>query len=275
MADHCNHNCGSCGASCGSRPSVSQTPEEAAPPPLSRVKRVIGIAGGKGGVGKSLVASMLAVSLRREGGEVAILDADITGPSIPGIFGLTGGVSASAAGLFPAVTETGIKVMSLDLVLERKTDPVLWRGPVAANIVRQFWSDVIWGEVDFMLADLPAGTGDVPLAVFQSLPLDGVILVASPQKLVSAVAAKAVNMARLMNVPVLGLVENYSYYQCPCCGERRVLFGAGEADPAAELELPLLARLPLRPELAELCDRGRIEEGSFPELAELTALLTR
>lgn len=222
----------------------------------SNVKRVIGVVSGKGGVGKSLVTSLLASGIRKTGRSSAILDADITGPSIPQIFGLHTMAASSDIGLHPVDTDGGIKVMSLNLLMENETDPVIWRGPVIAGVVTQFWSDVVWGDVDCMLVDMPPGTGDVPLTVFQSLPVDGIIVVTSPQELVGMVVSKAVNMANTMNVPILGIVENYSYFKCPDCGGEHALFG----ESRESFDTPVLDRLPIDPKLAEACDNGKLED---------------
>ena len=261
----CNHDCSNCSSKC-SKESLLAPANKA-----SNVKRVIGVVSGKGGVGKSLMTSMLAVTMNRRGYKTAILDADITGPSIPKSFGLKGGqVEGSDLGMFPAITKTGIEVMSLNLLVDEETKPVVWRGPVIAGTVKQFWSDVVWNEVDYMFVDMPPGTGDVPLTVFQSLPLDGIVIVTSPQELVSMIVEKAVNMAKLMNVPVLGLIENYSYLVCPDCGKVIKIYGESHVDALAEQHgTKVLAKLPIDPELASLCDKGVIElfEGDYIERA--------
>ncbi len=237
----------------------------------SKVKRVIGVVSGKGGVGKSLVTSMLAVTMQRRGYQAAILDADITGPSIPKSFGLkSGSVTGNELGMLPAQTKTGIEVMSLNLLVDEETKPVVWRGPVIAGTVKQFWSDVVWNDVDYMFVDMPPGTGDVPLTVFQSLPLDGIVIVTSPQELVSMIVEKAVNMAAMMDVMVLGLVENYSYIVCPDCGKVIRPYGESKIEElAAAHNTAVLAKLPIDPELASLCDKGVIElfEGDYLERA--------
>ena len=251
----CTHNCSTCSADCGSRDM--RVPANA----LSSVKRVIAVVSGKGGVGKSTVTSSLAVAMARKGRKVAILDADITGPSIPTAFGIHERATGTDAGIDPSLSAGGIKLMSLNLLSANETDPVIWRGPVIAGVVTQFWSDVVWGDVDYMFVDMPPGTGDVPLTVFQSLPLDGIIVVTSPQDLVSMIVTKAVNMAKMMDIPVLGLVENYSYFQCPDCGKQHAIFGESRlSEVAAELELPILARLPMDPALAAAVDAGKIEQ---------------
>ncbi len=256
--ESCTHDCSSCGADCPSRQNPESMIEKLND--LSHVKKVIGIVSGKGGVGKSLVTSMLAVTLRRRENAVAVLDADITGPSIPKCFGLKGRAMADENGMYPRESKTGVKVMSINLLLEEETAPVVWRGPVIAGAVKQFWTDVVWGDVDYMFVDMPPGTGDVPLTVFQSLRLAGIIIVTSPQELVGMIVSKAVEMAKLMNIPVLGLIENLSYYQCPDCGKKVSLFGESHLDEvAAKYALPVLGRLPIDPTLASACDRGIIE----------------
>ena len=259
----CSHDCANCAEKCSKESLLS--PQNKA----SNVKKVIGIVSGKGGVGKSLVTSMLAVTMQRRGYKCAILDADITGPSIPKAFGLKpGSVTGSELGMFPPQTKTGIEVMSVNLLMDEETKPVVWRGPVIAGTVKQFWSEVVWNEVDYMFVDMPPGTGDVPLTVFQSLPLDGIVIVTSPQELVSMIVEKAVNMAKLMDVPVLGLIENYSYLVCPDCGKVIKLYGESRVDALAEqYGTKVLAKLPIDPELASHCDKGVIElfEGDYLE----------
>lgn len=257
MSD-CTHNCETCGESCPSRQDPKSMLEK--PHALSKIKKVIGVVSGKGGVGKSLVTSLSAVESARLGYRTAILDADITGPSIPRSFGLTEKACGSEEGLYPVKTSTGISVMSLNLLTENETDPVVWRGPMIAGVVKQFWTDVIWGDVDFMFVDMPPGTGDVPLTVFQSIPVDGIIIVTSPQELVSMIVEKAVNMARLMNIPVLGLVENMSYVLCPDCGKKIEIFGKSHAGEIADkYGMKVLGSLPFDPKLAAEVDSGRIE----------------
>jgi len=224
------------------------------------IKKVIGVVSGKGGVGKSLVTSMLAVLMNRAGYKSAVLDADVTGPSIPKIFGLKGKAQGSETGLFPVQSKTGINVMSVNLLLENDTDPVVWRGPVIANTVKQFWTDVIWGEVDFLFIDMPPGTGDVPLTVFQSIPVDGIIIVTSPQELVSMIVTKAVKMAEKMNIPILGLVENMSYITCPKCSEKINVFGESPIEEiASEHNINMIAKMPINQKVAAACDKGMIE----------------
>jgi Mrp family chromosome partitioning ATPase len=228
---------------------------------LSHIKKVIAVVSGKGGVGKSLVTSLMAVNAQRRGYKAAILDADITGPSIPKVFGITGPAEATETALFPCKSEKGTAVMSLNLLIENETDPVIWRGPVIAGAVTQFWTDVIWDEVDYMFVDMPPGTGDVPLTVFQSLPIEGIIIVTSPQELVSMIVAKAVNMAKMMRIPILGIVENMSYVKCPDCGKEIKVFGESRIDEIAEENgIPVLGKIPMTPEIAALCDAGRIED---------------
>ena len=268
----CTHNCSSCGESCGERtaPQDLHVPANG----LSHIGKVIAVVSGKGGVGKSLVTSSLAVAMRRMGKKVAVLDADITGPSIPAAFGIHTRAEGSELGIYPAETKTGIGIMSLNLLTEHETDPVIWRGPVIAGTVKQFWTDVIWGDVDYMFVDMPPGTGDVPLTVFQSLPIDGIVVVTSPQDLVSMIVTKAVKMAEMMHIPVLGLVENYSYFQCPDCGKRHAIFGESHIDQvAAGLGLKVLARLPMDPAVAAACDSGRIEELEHNYLTQVAQAL--
>lgn len=262
MSEGCTHNCETCSEACASREGGAPQDLHEAANPNSNIKKVIGVVSGKGGVGKSLVCSMLAVEMRRRDYSTAILDADITGPSIPKMFGMSGR-HAHALGklLLPEVTESGIHVMSSNLVLQNETDPVLWRGPVIAGAIRQFWSETSWGPLDYLLVDMPPGTSDVALTVFQSLPVDGIVIVTSPQDLVSMIVAKAVNMAQKMDVPVLGVVENMSYVECPDCGKKIEVFGKSKLDEvAAQYDLDILGRLPIDPALAAACDAGKIEE---------------
>lgn len=254
----CTHNCSSCSQSCGERTTPQSFLEK--PHELSHIKKVIGIVSGKGGVGKSMVTSLLAVAMQRKGFKTAVLDADITGPSIPKAFGLHGKATGDNNGIYPVMTKTGIEVMSVNLLLPDETDPVVWRGPVIANTVKQFWTDVIWNDVDYMFVDMPPGTGDVPLTVFQSIPLDGVIIVTSPQDLVSMVVAKAVAMAKLMEIPILGFVENMSYVECPDCGKKIMIYGESHIEKIAEnYNVPLLGKIPVAPEITAACDSGSIE----------------
>ncbi len=257
MSESCGGNCSSCSEACSERKPESL---QAQPNPKSKIGKVIAVVSGKGGVGKSTVSAMLATAMQRTGRRVGVLDADITGPSIPKAFGVSECASADEEGIYPAVTESGIQIMSVNLLLEHEDDPVLWRGPIIAGAVKQFWTDVVWENVDYLFVDMPPGTGDVPLTVFQSLPLDGIVIVTSPQELVSMIVSKAANMASLMNIRVLGLVENMSYVLCPDCGKHIDIFGEGKTDAvAAEFGFDLLARIPLDARLAALCDKGALE----------------
>lgn len=257
MVENCSHNCEGCTENCSERTKESfleKTNE------MSHIKKVIGVVSGKGGVGKSLVTSLLAVLAQRKGYKTAIMDADITGPSIPRAFGLHGHAEASEWGLFPVKTAAGIGVMSLNLLMKNETDPVVWRGPLISGAVKQFWTDVIWGDVDYMFIDMPPGTGDVALTVFQSIPVDGIVIVASPQELVGMIVEKAVNMAKMMDVPVLALVENMSYITCPDCGKEIHVFGESHIDEIAQKHgVETVARMPIDPALAAACDAGTIE----------------
>ena len=261
MSEQCTHNCETCGVDCASRSSAQKQQDfKVNAHPLSNIKKVIAVVSGKGGVGKSLVTSLLAVNMNRAGKHSAILDADITGPSIPKLFGIHEKALGNEDGILPCKSKTGIDVMSINLLLENDTDPVVWRGPVIAGTVKQFYTDVIWRDVDFMFVDMPPGTGDVPLTVFQSLPIAGIVVVTSPQDLVSMIVEKAVNMARMMNIPVLGIVENMSYYECPHCGERSEIFGRSHIDETAHrFNIPAAARLPINPKLAAGSDAGLID----------------
>ena len=254
----CTHDCSSCGESCGERIEPQSLLKELNP--ASRVGKVIAVVSGKGGVGKSMVTSLLAVTMQRRGHKAAVLDADITGPSIPKSFGIYDSCFQSEDGIEPAVSRTGIKIMSINLLLEDPTAPVLWRGPIIGGVVGQFWTDVHWGDVDYMFVDMPPGTGDVPLTVFQSLPVDGVVVVASPQELVGMIVEKAVNMAGLMHKDVIGLVENMAYFQCPDCGKKHEIFGPSRVESTARIhDIPNVAKIPIDPLLAADCDDGRIE----------------
>ena len=253
----CTHDCSTCGESCSERSAESfrKALHEG-----SSVKKVIGVVSGKGGVGKSLVTSLLASEMQRRGYNAAVLDADITGPSIPKAFGITEHARGTEEYLLPVTTHTGLQIMSINLILENETEPVVWRGPVIAGVVTQFWTDVLWTDVDYMFVDMPPGTGDVPLTVFQSLPVDGVVIVTSPQDLVSMIVTKAVKMANMMHIPVLGFVENYAYLTCPDCGKKISVFGESKLDKVAEdFNLPILARLPIDPAVAQACDHGLME----------------
>ena len=250
----CSHNCESCSSNCGGEKSL-----KVAANPAASVKKVIGVVSGKGGVGKSLLTSMMAVGMTRKGYSCGVLDADITGPSIPKTFGVHGQLEGCEEGILPARSEGGVQMISINLVLPHEDDPVIYRGPIIAETVKQFWSDVVWDDVDFLFVDMPPGTGDVPLTVFQSLPVDGIIVVTSPQDLVSMIVGKAVKMAKMMNIPVLGIVENYSYLACPDCGKHISVFGE------SHIELPVLAKLPIDPKLAAAVDAGKIEDAKLPD----------
>ena len=253
----CSHDCSSCSEKCSDRKPESLLVEQNH---MSNVKNVIAVVSGKGGVGKSLVTSMLAVTMQRKGLTTAILDGDITGPSVPREFGVHEKAKGTEDGLYPTLTKSGIRIMSTNLLLENETDPVIWRGPVIAGMVKQFWSDVVWGEVDYMFVDMPPGTGDVPLTVFQSLPIKGIIVVTSPQELVGMIVEKAVNMANMMNIPVLGIVENMSYFECPDCGKKHSIYGESHIDSIAEKHgIKQVAKLPIKRDIARWCDEGLIE----------------
>ena len=263
----CSGNCSTCGSDCSDRKAESML---AKLNEKASVKKVIAVVSGKGGVGKSTVTAMTAVAMARKGKRVAVLDADITGPSAPTAFGVTECQGATKEGLYPALTRGGIQVMSINLLLDNSTDPVVWRGPVIDGAVKQFWTDVIWEDVDYMFVDMPPGTGDVPLTVFQSLPVDGIIIVTSPQDLVSMIVTKAVKMANMMHIPVLGFVENYSYLECPDCGKRIEVFGKSHLeDVAKEFDLPILARLPIDPKVAQCYDNGLMETVSTDAMAQV------
>jgi Mrp family chromosome partitioning ATPase len=253
----CTHDCSTCKSGCGEKPKSLLEPCNK----YSNVKKVIGVVSGKGGVGKSLVTSLLAITMNQRGYKTAVLDADITGPSIPKIFGIKGKAHGTEEGLLPSVSKNGIKVMSSNLLLENDTDPIVWRGPVIANLVKQFWTEVIWEDVDFLFVDMPPGTGDVPLTVFQSIGVDGIVIVTSPQELVSMIVEKAVNMANMMDIEVLGLIENYSYIECPDCKKQISVFGESKVDEVAKkYNLEVLGKLPIDPSFASLCDKGCLED---------------
>lgn len=259
MSHDCNHQCENCSSDCGDKTAPKanflKQPHE-----LSSVKKVIAVMSGKGGVGKSLVTSLLAAAMQKKGYHSAILDADITGPSIPKAFGLTEKAMGTEAGILPVRTSTGIVIMSVNLLLEHETDPVIWRGPIIAGTVAQFWTDVIWKDIDFLFIDMPPGTGDVPLTVFQSIPVDGIIVVTSPQELVSMIVTKAVNMAKQMQIPILGIVENFSYFTCPDNGKNYAIFGDSHIDEIAKAHsISGIAKLPINPDIAAACDQGHIE----------------
>ncbi|MGL6198412.1 MAG: P-loop NTPase [Lachnospiraceae bacterium] len=276
MSEQCSSSdCSSCGESCPSRMN-EQVNFRAEAHPQSNVKKIIAIVSGKGGVGKSLVTSMMAVLTSRRGKQAAILDADITGPSIPRAFNITQKAHGTEGGIIPVKSTSGIPVMSLNLLLEHETDPVVWRGPIIAGTVKQFWTDVIWGDVDYMFIDMPPGTGDVPLTVFQSLPVDGIIVVTTPQELVGMIVEKAVNMADMMNIPVLGIVENLSYFICPDCEKKHYIFGQSHIQElAAKHHIPVVSQLPINPELAAAADNGTIEMMHEEHLDHMLDLLSR
>ena len=255
----CTHNCSTCSQNCSSRQEPQSLVEN--PHELSSIKKVIGVVSGKGGVGKSMVTSTLAVLTNRKGKKTAILDADITGPSIPKAFGVKDKAYGNQLGMLPCESKTGIEMMSINLLLDNDTDPVVWRGSIIANTVKQFWQDVVWGDVDYMFIDMPPGTGDVPLTVFQSIALDGIIIVTTPQDLVSMIVDKAVKMAQMMNVPILGIVENMSYFKCPDCGGVHKIFGESNIEMiAAKHNIPVVCKLPIDPSVAAKCDKGLAEE---------------
>lgn len=254
----CTHDCSSCSENCSSRKSLEENFEKLNK--FSKVKKVIGVISGKGGVGKSLVTALLAVSMNRKGYKTAILDADITGPSVPQMFGVHERAKGTDDGILPAITETGIDIMSINLLLGKETDPVLWRGGLIAGAVKQFWTDVIWENEEYMFVDMPPGTGDVALTVFQSLPVDGIIIVTSPQDLVSMIVSKAVNMAKKMNIPIIGVVENMSYFLCGECGTKHYIYGKSKLEEIAkEQGIKVLARLPIDGDFATAVDQGNIE----------------
>ncbi len=263
----CSGNCSTCGSDCADRKQESLL---AAPNEKSNIKKVIAVVSGKGGVGKSTVTTMLAVAMSRQGKRVGILDADITGPSVPTAFGVNECQGATKEGLYPALSANGIQIMSINLLLDNNTDPVVWRGGMIAGAVKQFWTDVIWEDVDYLFVDMPPGTGDVPLTVFQSLPVDGIVIVTSPQDLVSMIVSKAVKMANMMHIPVLGFIENYSYLECPDCGKQIKVFGESKLDAvAASFDLPILARLPIDPKVAECFDAGKMEQVNTDAMADV------
>ena len=256
MGESCSHDCSSCSMDCSESKIQFDEAHEG-----SDIKRVIGVVSGKGGVGKSLVTSLLAVNAMKKGYKTAILDADITGPSIPKAFNVHGKAEAFMDGIYPMKSDCGIDVMSINLLLDDETTPVVWRGPIISGVVKQFWTDVLWGEVDYMFVDMPPGTGDVPITVFQSIPVDGIVIVTSPQELVSEVVEKAVKMAGMMNIPILGMIENYSYVECPDCGKHINIFGESHLEERALVYgIKNTAKLPLNPMLAKLCDNGQIGE---------------
>lgn len=268
MSENCSHDCSSCSQNCSERKSLIEKPHETA-----NIKNVIAVVSGKGGVGKSLVTSLLSVLMQRKGYQSAILDADITGPSIPKAFGSKDKVMGNDMGLFPVMTKSGIKIMSLNLLMDNETDPVIWRGPVITGTVKQFWTDVLWDDVDYMFVDMPPGTGDVPLTVFQSLPVKGIVVVSSPQELVSMIVQKVVKMAEMMNIPIIGIVENMSYFKCDSCGKEHHIFGESHIEEIAEkYNIKSVSKLPMDPNIARDCDKGNIEcfdEDYLNDLADL------
>ena len=268
----CSHDCSSCAQNCGERkePQSFLKPMNKA----SHIKKVIGVVSGKGGVGKSLVTCLLASACARAGLKVGVLDADITGPSVPKSFGVSQRAKQDSEFLLPNITKTGIKVMSINMLLESEESPVVWRGPVISGVVEQFWTEVRWGELDYLFVDMPPGTGDVALTVFQSLPVDGIVIVSTPQDLVKMIVNKAFNMAKLMHIPVLGVVENMSYFVCPDCGKKHELFGRSKIDETAgELGIPVLAKLPIDPKINRMVDEGRVEEAHLSELDAFVSAL--
>lgn len=259
MNEQCTHDCASCGSDCAERTEPQSMLEK--PNGQSHIKKVIGVVSGKGGVGKSLITSMLAVFMQRQGFQTAILDADITGPSIPKAFGVYGKAVGNQDGMLPVKTPCGTKIISINLLLDHTSDPVVWRGPLIAGVVKQFWTDVFWGTVDDMFVDMPPGTGDVPLTVFQSLPIDGIVVVTSPQELVQMIVEKAVKMANMMHIPILGIVENMAYFECPTCHGRHFIFGQSHVDELASgFGIDTVAHIPVIPELSAMCDGGEIEK---------------
>jgi Mrp family chromosome partitioning ATPase len=267
MSESCEHDCNHCSSNCAERKTKNDFLEK--PHDLSRIKKVIGIVSGKGGVGKTLVTSLLASEMRRQGFRIGILDGDITGPSIPKSFGISMKAGSNEMGILPVQSKSGIEIMSINLLLENETDPVVWRGPIIAGTVKQFWTEVIWTDIDYLFIDMPPGTGDVPLTIFQSIPVDGIIVVTSPQELVSMIVSKAVKMAEMMAIPILGLVENMSYYQCPDCGEKHQVFGNSHLEEISAIHhIPILGKLPINPQISEACDEGTIEEIPDPWLAK-------
>ena len=258
MSEECNHDCSSCGTTCGDDTRRTIPYEE--PNELSNIRHTIAVVSGKGGVGKSLVTGLLAVAMSRKGCHVGIMDADITGPSVPKMFGVSGEILGNQAGAYPVSSAGGIDIVSMNLFLENTSDPVVWRGPVISGVVKQFWQDVIWNDVDYLFIDMPPGTGDVPLTVMQSIKLDGIVIVTSPQELVSMIVEKAVKMASVMKVPILGIVENMSYFKCPDCGKQHKIYGESHLEEIAkEYNLDILGRIPIQPNLAAKCDAGQIE----------------
>lgn len=274
MSEVCTSDCSACGQECSSRREPQDMVERTND--FSQIRKVIGVVSGKGGVGKSLVTALLASALEKSGLRTAVLDADITGPSIPKLFGITDKAMSDGTNIYPVPSKGGTEIMSVNLMLNNDTDPVVWRGPVIAGVVKQFWSDVVWGDIDVMLVDMPPGTGDVPLTVFQSIPVDGIIVVTSPQDLVSMIVGKAVKMANMMNIPVLGIVQNMSYFVCPNCKEKHYIFGDSQVETfAKEYSVDTVCHLPIQPEIARMCDIGRVEDLDTSDLAEMVAAITK
>ena len=274
MSEECTHDCSTCSSNCGSKDPKSLL---VAPHPNSKIGKVIGVVSGKGGVGKSMVTDLLAVEFARRGSHCGILDADITGPSIPKAFGITEKAQGNETTIFPVKSKKyGVDIMSINVLLENESDPVVWRGPVIGGTVRQFWSDTLWDNVDYLFVDMPPGTGDVPLTVFQNIPIDGIVVVTSPQDLVSMIVGKAMKMASLMNIPVLGLVENMSYALCPDCGKKIHVFGESHiGEIAEEYHVPVLAQMPINPSLASACDNGTVEDLDCSYLEDAALVIER
>lgn len=273
MSDNCTSDCSSCSAGCSPKSKENlYEPQD----PNNSIKKVIGIVSGKGGVGKSMTTSLLAVSMMKKGYKTAILDADLTGPSIPKCFGIKGKAKGNEVFIFPSESKEGIKIISSNLLLENEDDPVIWRGPIIAGVVKQFWKDVLWEDIDIMFIDMPPGTGDVPLTVFQSIPLDGIILVTTPQDLVSMVVSKAVNMSKKMDIPILGVVENMSYINCPGCDKQIEVFGESKlTQTAKQHDISILGKMPIDPKLSKLCDMGDIEKANTEHLNLATSLIVK
>ncbi len=273
MSENCSHNCSSCSENCSDRTSESFIIE---PNKYSNIKKIIGVVSGKGGVGKSLITSMLACSIKQKGYNVGILDADITGPSIPKMFGITQKAGGNQYGMLPVKSENGIDVMSVNLLVDNDTDPVVWRGPVIAGVVQQFYSEVIWENIDCLFVDMPPGTGDVPLTVFQSMPIDGIVIVTSPQELVSMIVGKAVNMAKIMNVPILGIIENMSYVSCPDCGKKIYLYGESKIDIVANgYNIDVIGQMPINPDTASYCDKGLVFKADVSPLKDASSKIEK
>ncbi len=260
--ENCTHDCETCSLNCSSRTAGNPGPQYSVPKDTTHIKKIIAVMSGKGGVGKSMVSASIAVELAKQGYLTAILDADITGPSIPKLFGLYGRPLGDENGIYPFKTDHyGVKIMSTNFLLENETQPVVWRGPVISGMVQQFYTEVYWEDVDYMIIDMPPGTGDVPITIFQSIPVDGIVIVTSPQELVSMIVSKAVNMANMLNKPILGAIENMSYFKCPDCGKEHEIFGPSHADEIeSDFGMPVLARVPIDPAVAELSDKGKFED---------------